>query len=50
MEWAKNPDLRRQQEDAEAAEKEIVEEREDVEALKKAREWDEFKDGESRFN
>lgn len=45
MEWARNPDLKKNQEEVEASQKEIAEEREDKEALIRAREWDEFKDG-----
>lgn len=45
MEWAKNPDLRRQQEEEDDERKEKEAEKEDHESLQKAREWDEFKDG-----
>ncbi|XP_074597494.1 immunoglobulin binding protein Tap42 [Brevipalpus obovatus] len=48
MEWAKNPDLKRQQEEEDDEQKEKEAEKEDHESLRKAREWDEFKDENKR--
>jgi len=45
MEWAKNPDLKKRQEEEDNERKEIEAEKDDSEALRKARDWDEFKDG-----
>ncbi|XP_053214715.1 immunoglobulin-binding protein 1-like [Panonychus citri] len=48
MDWAQNPDIKKQQDEDDAAIKEKAEDEEDKEALIKARGWDEFKDDNKR--
>jgi len=45
LEWAKDPDKKRLEDEREAIEKEENIEKNEEQTLKKAREWDEFKDG-----
>lgn len=48
QQWAEDPDRKHQEDDEIESKKEAIAEREDFEseaALKKARDWDEFKDG-----